>query len=292
MRYDTKRLEWVKSYKYLGLHFCSDTGFELNHIHAGVRAKGALGLLKGMLKAHEQLGASIDLRQRLYDTLVLPGGDYGCLVWSLPLLPTMPDPDTGFPVAKNNGPERAQRAFLRRLLSASPSTSLDMLYREARRRPWASRWAAAVVRFWNQAVDAPDAPTHLTRHVLTANIKLWLERHRADCWTAQFAAFLCSVQPPDDGGAEAVDETLSAKTGIAPWIWADLGDPRAVDTLHRHRASYHAWFWLEDEMLQGRRSYLHQPAVTRADCRRVASFRLGHHFLGINSFNTAFGERT
>ena len=225
-------------------------------------------------------------------------------MWSLPLLPTVPDRATGFPVAKNNGPERAQRAFLRRLLSASPSTSLDMLYREARRRPWASRWAAAVVRFWNQAVDAPDAPTHLTRHVLTANIKLWLERHRADCWTAQFAAFLCSVQPPDDGGAEAVDETLSTKTGIAPEaatgalhsqydrIWADLGDPRAVDTLHRHRASYHAWFWLEDEMLQGRRSYLHQPAVTRADCRRVASFRLGHHFLGINSFNTAYGERT
>jgi hypothetical protein len=70
----------------------------------------------------------------------------------------VPDPRTGLPVAKNSGPERKQRTFLRRLLSASPSTSLDMLYREARRRPWAYRWAAAVVRFWNSAVDAPEAP--------------------------------------------------------------------------------------------------------------------------------------
>ena len=59
----------------------------------------------------------------------------------------------------------------------------------------------------------------------------------------------------------------------------------------RHRATYHAWFWMEDELHQGRRTYLHQPAVTRADCRRVASFRMGHHSLGVNSYNITFGER-
>jgi hypothetical protein len=69
---------------------------------------------------------------------------------------------------------------------------------------------------------------------------------------AQFTAFLVSVQPPDDGGAETVAETLSTKTGIAPdaaisalhgqydRVWANLGDPRAEGTMLRHRATYHA----------------------------------------------------
>ena len=49
--------------------------------------------------------ASIDIWQRLFDTLVLPGGDYGCLAWSLPLLPPVYDDTTGLPGAKLNVPE-------------------------------------------------------------------------------------------------------------------------------------------------------------------------------------------
>ena len=60
----------------------------------------------------------------------------------------------------------------------------------------------------------------------------------------------------------------------------------------RHRATYHAWFWMEDELHQGRTTYLHQPNVTRRDCRRIASFRMGNYSLRVNDHDTAFGERT
>ena len=304
VRYDGRPLQWVTEYKYLGLPFSNTKGFGLCEAAAGLRVRHQLGALSGLLERHKELGASIDMRQRLFDTLVLPGGDYGCVVWSLPLLPPLLDVQTGLPKAKLSLPEAEQRVFLRRLLSAPDSTSLDMLYREARRRPWASRWAAAVCRFWNHVVDAPRTPTHLTPLVLDANVNLWLQRQQPRCWAAQLAAFLASVQPPDDGGAEAIAEALSTKADITAAavtsalhgqydrVWANLGDPRDVDTLHRRRATYHAWFWMEDELHQGRRTYLHQPAVTRSDCRRVASFRMGHHDLGVNDHATAFGERT
>ena len=119
----------------------------------------------------------------------------------------------------------------------------------------------------------------------------------------EFAAFLSSVRPPDNDGLD-IQEALSTRADITAEavtgalhaqydrVWANLGDPRAPDTLHRRRATYHAWFWMEDELHQGRTTYLHQPNVTRRDCRRIASFRMGNYSLRVNDHDTAFGERT
>jgi hypothetical protein len=140
VRYDGRPLQWVKTYKYLGLPFTNTKGFGLCKAAAGLRVRKQLGALSGpgLLKRHKlvlkELGASIDMRQRLFDTLVLPCGDYGCVAWRLPMLTPVFDVQTGLPKAKLSAPEAEQRVFLRRLLSAPDSTS-DMLYRATRRLP-------------------------------------------------------------------------------------------------------------------------------------------------------------
>jgi hypothetical protein len=51
-------------------------------------------------------------------------------------------------------------------------------------------------------------------------------------------------------------------------VWANLGDPREVEALHRRRATCHAWFWMEDE--------LHQAGLPAA---RVRKWFSGNHSL-------------
>jgi hypothetical protein len=234
---------------------------------------------------NNELGASVDLQQRLFDTLALAGGDYGCLAWCLPFLPPVRHAKSGTTRAAANPVERAHLTFLRRLLRAPKSTPLPALYHETRRRPWTVRWAAAVARFWNQAVDTTRNATKLTPAVLDANLDLW--RAGASCWSSELHTFLAGLgpelasalgsrRPLDDG---TISAALCEQYARA---WSNLGDPRTPTTAHRPLATYKHWFWLEDELHAERSTYLHASAVPHRIALRVANFRFGHQCLRVN----------
>ena len=57
----------------------------------------ALGRIMGLVSTNNELSASVDLQKRMFDTLALPSGDYGCLAWCLPLLPPIQHAASGRP---------------------------------------------------------------------------------------------------------------------------------------------------------------------------------------------------
>jgi len=119
----------------------------------------ALGRTTGLVSMKNELGASVDLQQRLLDTLVLPSGDYGFLAWCSPFLPPVHHAACSIPRAAPNRVQCAHHTFLRRILRGPTSTPLPALYRETRRRLCTVRWAAVVVRLWNSTIAA-----HAHRH--------------------------------------------------------------------------------------------------------------------------------
>jgi hypothetical protein len=259
----------------------------------------ALGRLAGLVTSDNELGASVDLHQRLFDTLALAGGDYGCLAWCLPLLPPVPHASSGTPRAIDNPVERAHLTFLRRLLRAQTSTPLPALYLETRRRPWTVRWASAVARFWNCAVATERSAACLTPAVLDANLDLW--RAGASCWAVELHTFLARLGPEHTsalGSRQSLNDgnITAALCEQYDRTWSTLGDPRTPSTAHRPLATYKHWFWTEDKLHEERRTYLHTAAVPHRIALRVANFRFGHQCLRVNQRYTSdslpFASRT
>ena len=291
VRYGHQPLEWVDSYKYLGVTFHREHGFAGGATEAGARAQSGLGRLSGYMGRHPELRKSLALRQRLFDTLALPGCDYGCLVWALPWLRPLQDTSSpGWSPAASPA-ELVQKAFCQQLLNAPKWVATEILYREAGREPLPMRWVRAICRFWNVTVTAPRKSDTLSPWVLDANIRLW--RERASGWTCAFAEALASIWPRHTASTreQLLHRCCVSGAGLADQLrrrydtkWAQLGDPRDPDVAHRPHATYRAWHWPEPVMVEGRETYLFDPNVPHHTALQAAAMRIGgKHSLHVNT---------
>ena len=295
-----RALAWVDAYKYLGLHFKSSGGFADGGEDAAARVRAAIGRVWGILARHDELRAHLGFGLRLFDTLVLPGGDFGSLVWALPAAVPLHDAlPIHLPICKT-AIEDARCEFLRRHLRAPPvSIAADpAVYREAGHRPWAVRWGLAAVRFWNGAVSAPRTPALLIPWLLDANIALMTAHpppaaaatgHR--CWAAEFLDLLHGVWPNHATSTHAaVVHRCTFPTAVVDAAfkdrhdrgWASLGDPRDPATAHRPLATYKALHLMDDERVARRQTYIHDPTIPIHVQRRTAALRLGLMSLPVN----------
>ena len=115
--YRQRPLRWVDEYKYLGVTFHRITGLKGGAREAG--AQTGLGRLTSYMSRHPELRQSLELRQRLFNTLALPGSEYGCITWAFEWLA----PCNRHPVQGGYRPARApaelvQLDFCRQLLRA------------------------------------------------------------------------------------------------------------------------------------------------------------------------------
>lgn len=135
-------LQYVAEYTYLGVPFHGQKGFtEAFHARAQQVQKAYYSML-AKCKEHRIL-QSVNLRLRLFDSLVTPVGDWGCLAWAGQFVART----TFVDAARNNPVEQAHLMFLRELLRVPTSVSLANLYRETGRWPWSVRWLAHMIRW-------------------------------------------------------------------------------------------------------------------------------------------------
>ena len=294
-------LAWVDAYKYLGMHFTSPGGFKDAGEDAVARVRAAIGKLWGIMAHHDELQAHLGFGLRLFDTLVLTGGDYGSHVWALPAaVPRHDALPIHLPVQKT-AVEDLHGAFLRRHLRAPPASMAadPVVYREAGHRPWAVRWGLAAVRFWNGAVTVARTPSHLIPWLLDANIALAGSfpttatstdtTHR--CWSAEFFDMLRGLWPLHTSSVRAAVAyrcTIPKATvdaAFKQWHdrgWEQLGDPRLPETAHRQLATYKALHFIDDKRIARRQTYIHDPSIPIRVQRRTAALRLGLRSLPVN----------
>ena len=285
--YRGKPLAWVDTYKYLGVTFHCTNGFEGGAVEAGARARTGLGRLSGYMGRHPELRKSLELRQRLFDTLALPGSEYGCIVWAFPWI----YPSERSPVAGGCSPspapaEVAQVDFCRRLLNAPAWVASEILYRETGRAPLALRWVRAICRFWNKAISTQRRADTLTGWVMDACITRYT--HHEPSWVGNLGGLLLELWPrPDEpvrreieerqfiDGAQAAARLQSKFDETWRRVAALSDDPRDPLAPNRPHVTYYRWHWPERVMVEGRETYLHSPAVSHGTALRAAALRMG-----------------
>ena len=304
-----RRLQYVKSYKYLGIELHQSLGFRPVMAQRAAAAQRCLGAMRGCCAAKGYWG-SLDLQLRLFDVLVTPVAEYGVAAWAPPAALVAA-------TAPPNALEQLHRCYLRRLLGVAPSTAAWPLYEECGRQPWQARWVLEVANLWSRTVAA-DAPPQLALHraIMAHNVQLHFEPQdeelvggaaaapECDSWTAGFLAALDAAAP---GQAAEHAAQLRGMLDIAPaTVAANLrerclelayggagADPRAPACPWRGHAAYATWSRPGGDPVATfrKRSYMCMPELPPAATRSLARFRLGSH-RSVPSHAAALRQRT
>ena len=202
-------LQHVRTYKYLGITVDSTRGFSGALSQRAAAGERALHAMYGRC-ARAGLWGSLDLRLRLFDTLVAPVLDYGAAAWAPQAAaattvgapppaealdaqagppdaqaPAPPQPQPVGPLRPGttpDGAERLHRQFLRTTLGIPASAPAWPMYEECGRAPLAARWLRDAARLWTSTM-APGAPPQLALHraLMAHNAALCLREGCADC---------------------------------------------------------------------------------------------------------------
>jgi hypothetical protein len=284
-----RTLDYVDSYKYLGIEVAAATGFD--RVPA-VRARATERSLHAMHDRCAQLGlwGSIDLRLRLFDILVAPVAEYASAAWA-------PGPLLVPSLKPANELESTHRHFLLTLLHLPPTVPAWPLYDECGRLPWQARWLHEVAKLWRRALWHPAPQQAMHTAILKHNVALFTQQPEqfSRTWAGGFRAAIEAVCAPAE--AEALIRAFEACEDIDPAIllaalrrryhemaYSGAGsDPRAATCARRQHAAYLAWCRRPDTDGDRRqadfrtRSYVCHPELRATKVRQVARVRLGCH---------------
>ena len=237
--YGGKRLEVVKTIKYLGLTFA-----QLSKAHgfaccAEELSKAGRRALFAMRRRAWELGAAaVEHQLQLFDIFVKPVLSYGCEVWGVDIL-DQPD----------SAPERVHRWLCRRLLGLPQGASSAVALAELGRWPLHVHWVQQVARFWNRLLELQGS-SRLISLAFQDNLDLMQEQLAlkartgravaSPCWCLRWIRALCSVAPTHAGtlvGVTELDEEALVARAQAQFVRASataqrksLGQGGAADT--------------------------------------------------------------
>jgi hypothetical protein len=282
-----RTLEYVDSYKYLGIEVEAATGFNRVPTTRARATERSLHAMHGRC-ARMGLWGSLDLRLRLFDILVAPVAEYAAAAWAPgPLLKPCLQPSSDL--------ERVHRQFLLTLLHLPTCTPVWPLYEECGRLPWQARWLHEAAKLWRRTFRHPAPQLDMHAAILKHNVALFGQHSPQfhGSWAGGFRAAMESICAPEE--AAALGQSFEACEDIDPAVllaalrrhYHELAydgagtDPRAETCAHRKYAAYLAWCRrpvADDYQADFRKhSYVCHPELPAAQIRQVARVRLGCH---------------
>ena len=255
--YDEEAIEYVQSFRYLGIDLHQTRGFTFSAEHlasAGLKAAFALR------RRCAELGIrDVRLKCRLFDALVVPVLSYGCEIWGT--------------YSENDHLRRLERVhtqFLRGMLGLPISTPSAIVLAEFGRTPLRLHWGQQVVRYWNRLMCLDDHP--LLQAAVNHNLRL-MSYHSPYIWSRQMCLFFCQH---NTGGLvsfdEPVDEAAVVASLTSQYIESSLQPADASRKLRTYNVIRGEGYAFQSYLTVFRN--LHQRRV-------LCQFRVGSHWLRV-----------
>lgn len=264
LTYMSAPIEVLDTFRYLGVDLHSTQPFAASGVERAASAhRAALALHNRCrdLRLHDPA-----LLTHLFDALVRPVMLYGVETWGPGALCGRGMEDC----------EVVQRKFLRVLLGVRAGTPNAAVLGEAGRFPVAHTAAMLLCRFWNRLVAMPD--TRLTKQAFLENVGMASRAGsvRSACWAAQVASFLDFMSPIVDGVPQHIDpDAVTAVLHRRHFAWINCSDTRKM----------REWLQIRGPVTFGAyepAGYL-QAVTSRTNRVRLAQFRMGSHWLGVET---------
>lgn len=265
LTYLSAPIEVLDTFRYLGVELHSTHAFAAGGVDRAAAAQRAALALHNRCRSlclHDPA-----LLVQLFDALVRPVMLYGVETWGPGALCGRGMDDC----------EVVQRKFLRNLLGLRASTPNAVVLGEAGRLPMAHVAAELLCRFWNRLVAMPD--TRLTKQAFLENVSMAARPGAVTtaCWAAQVASFLHSMSPIVDGVAQRIDADVASAVLQRHYFRAVNGDDgrkvREWLAIRGGPISFGAY---------DPAAFL-QAVASRTDRVRLAQFRSGSHWLGVET---------
>ena len=183
--YDSKSIDYQKFFVYLGIHFDQNKWLKNSVDYTTVAARRAMWAL---IRRMQELGIMcLDTKIRLFKSLVLSIGNYGCQVWGPPLL--MPSQSCTF----KNPMQILILEFIRIISGCGRKTSRWILLREFDMWPVQAQWARLCVKFWNKIIlSINEGEDSIENVALIADLDLFKKGNKV-CWSFQFLKAICHL---------------------------------------------------------------------------------------------------
>ena len=281
-------LKLVSSFKFLGL--LMHESLRMKHTMAARNQPFLAALQQVSATAIRlRLGKHIPTRLRLAAVYAWPAANYGDVVWATAFLKPADALDT--PLQRQLG------AHLTAVVGLPASTPRWPLLSELQLQPMQHSWWSHIISFYNAALSGEgQVCSPLMAAALAADVHLaQRERRKPRTWAGQLLASLAALAPPGSGVLPAAHSAVLQQRAIPyadtmqlvqaafrrQWSADRLGDPRDPAVMHRHHASYNAWF----RSTAGSVLKYAQRHISSARCRCVAAclrYRLGAVGLAVN----------
>ena len=265
LTYMSDPIEVLDSFRYLGVDLHSTQQFAAAAADRAAAAQRAAYALQN--RCHDLRLHDPALVLHLFDALVRPVMLYGVETWGPGALcgPGM------------EACEVVHRQFLRRLLGVRAGTPSAAVLGEVGRFPMAHTAAMLLCRYWNRLVAMPDS--RLTKQAFLESVSLASgsgSHIRSACWVSQVVSFLHFTSPIVDGMPQHIDpDAASAWLQRRHFEEVNSDDGRKV----------REWRQIHGAVSFGNYDpavYL-QAVTSRANRTRLAQFRTGSHWLGVES---------
>jgi hypothetical protein len=179
--YDQQALEVVKCFKLLGLPVHEKDWYRGCARHLTDTAERAMW---ATIRRMQDLSIScLDVKIRIFNTMVMSVGSYGCQVWGVDFLRCKSERDVF-----SNPLQGLVLKYLRIITGCNRSTSRWVLLRECGIQPVQVQWACLCARKWNTEVNRDN----LTGRTLKSDVHLFL-RGCDKCWVGQFLGAMAGL---------------------------------------------------------------------------------------------------
>ena len=282
-----------EQFKYLGVMY-----HRTKHMHVEAQAHRLQGMIKATAAMRRRayslhITNNLSILLALYQTIVLPGANYGAEVWgtssmSCPVTPAGRDQPSRLAPWGGEPLEVEQLAFLKRTLRLPPGTTNMIVYAESGFLPMRVTWLARCINFYNKMVVSQSP---LLKACLAHDVALNSNSHS---WAAGFISSLKSFVPGVDWCAELrarkpIDcaATMHAAQLVFSSFWEGIpSSPEQPGCPCRPSATYNKYVVQAEGVEVGRRaahlnaniSFAKQRILTRfrASCFPLAA-NLGRH---------------
>ena len=263
--YDGKRIEFVDTFKYLGIDMHCTQSFS----NAGrPRKESAQRALPAMLRRCRELGISDPLLQvKLFDALVQPVMMYGVEFWG-----------AGDVLKGELAGDLVQRTFLRGVLGVRTGTPSMAVLAETGRYPLRVFAAQMLLKYWNRLVRMED--DRLVKRAFRVSAALagatqCSSRHKS--WAGQAAAVLESLSLPCSLAAPAVVDVNKGVSSLQSAYLSSVNDSES--------SKVQQYLRMRDAVLP--ETYCMAPYLRAVggwrQRKRLAQLRTGSHWLAVES---------
>lgn len=271
-----ERLEWVTSFKYLGILYTSQQGMHATCKQLGKNMTVAWALLRRQY-AKLECPAAVGLLLDLYQACVPPTGSYGCEVWAfLPMRPLESADRARLGAAHIN--------MLRQIVGARTTISTAVLFAEIGVEPLDHVWWLRAAKFWNSLAELPPSSLYYRvaldscADAVGGNVKNWAGTLMKRLLSLGYALTIRSDSLP----VIDLDVVRCRLHAQADEVWQELAlCPRTCPSEGAARCTYLRWF-ARPHHASLRLSPLRLPLGARA-VRAFLRFRMGCHDLPVDA---------